>query len=122
MKRFILILLAIVMLIGCGAGVNTGRSPQLVTVPQPGNPQPFDLFITNNSQVDIAIGSLSSGFAQTLIIPPGDTVDIQIGFLPAWISVDAQTVTVPVYTFPNVTLTLGQQYNNFSTSVSVSFP
>lgn len=117
MKRFI-VALALILVIGCGAGA-INRNAYLTTVPQPGNPQKFDLYVTNLTQVDIAIGPI---LGQTLIIPPQQTIILNIGFLPANISIDAQTITVPVITFPTRTLVLGQDYNNYSTYVAVSFP
>lgn len=116
------IILALLLGLCGGCNGNTGvRAAYLTSSPAPGNPQQFDVYIWNNTQWPLALGPLFTG-QPTLIVAPGTAVMIPVGYLPAQVSVFAQTYSTPVYTYPTQTQILGRDYGANDTSISFGFP
>lgn len=112
---------AVLLTPSCNAG---SGPPRLINPPAVGSQVGFKVIIYNFTQWELNLGyatSVATGQTGQLIVPSGDHVVFDIGFLPASVSVTAVTTALPSYTYPTQTQTLGVDYNAYATEIGFVF-
>lgn len=91
------------------------RGPYIANPPTVGTIEPFYVTIYNGTQWELDLGTFGPGH---VILPRGSSITFDIGFLPASVTVQAITTSVPQYIYPAQTKIFNLDYGPYDTAIS----
>lgn len=121
MRAFAIVALTMTLLVGCGHS-SSGTVFVAGTGSVAGRSQPFDLLLVNQTNQSLVTGPIDappfSLNPPTLVLAPGASAVIQIGYLPSSLTVGATAVGASTFVYTPQTLFLGVDYFPESTGAT----